>query len=248
MSKTIFGVVGALGLATVAGADVITTWADTGASAGATLGSGFTATVRDDGIRGPTSGTRFFNIEGSDAGSFANWGAIRFDMSDVYASIPADAVITDVTLELTQSLAFFSVDGSVNVSLSGDDATDINPETAAGTLAGSIGGAYAGQLGATTAISTISFVQTATGDVDSHNIATAEVLADLNDRADGFLTLVLDAADAAVAATYRGQDSPFTDSAGLTVNAPALSITYIPAPGATAILGIAGMGLLRRRR
>lgn len=205
------------------------TYADISA---ATLGSGNTATVRNTGIVGGTSGVRFFNVQGLNSGTFANWGAIRWNLAEVYAFLDAEVaaggfsgwVIDSVEVALTQSNAAFSAAGPVTAWYSTDDVTNINPSTAAGTLGGS-GGVYTGQLGPVEQLTTWEFVPTANGDVNTYPILANQVLADLNDPTDLALTFVLTAADP-TAATYRGQDAPFTNTGGVTFNAPYLVLNY----------------------
>jgi len=235
----------------------ITTFADNGASAGATLGSGVVATVQSGGIRGGTSGERFFNIQGNDD-SFASWGAVRFDLSDLYAELDAQAAsagfpdweIQSVTFGVEESPASFSADGGpIDVYYAADDATDINPTTASGTLGGfgNVHGGnsmYNGSLGATTFLGQFSFASSVAGALDSTDISAAIVLDELNAR-DAFLTLVLDTNDLGVQATYKGQDSPFQG-----VDAPSLAVSFklVPTPGALAVFGLAGLTAARRRR
>ncbi len=234
----------------------VTTFADTGPNAGATLGSGVVATVQSGGIRGGTSGERFFNVQGNDD-SFASWGAVRFDLSDLYAELDAQAAsaglpgwqIQSATFGVEQSNASFSeAGGPIDVYHAPDDATDINPSTAAGTLGfGTVHGGnsmYDGSLGATSFLGQFNFTNIADGTLDSTDISAAVVLNELNAR-DSFLTLVLDTDDLGVQATYKGQDSPFQG-----VDAPSLAVSFklIPSPGALAVFGLAGLTAARRRR
>ncbi len=240
----------------LAGADVLTTYADQDQFGDATtLGSGYTATVRPDGIRAATSGSRFFNVQGSNGGSNASWGGIRFDLTDIYAALdnaaPGGWTITDVDIVVEHSNAFFTIPGGpIEVYSVSDDTTDINPYSAAGSLGhGNVLGGnrmYDGSLGTATFAGDFTFTGTdggPSGVQDSGNIASANVLAELNNTADTLLTLVLDTDNGDVAATLKGQDSPFQGS-----DAPALRITYIPTPGTLALLGTAGLVGFRRRR
>ena len=205
------------------------TYADTSAS---TLGSGNCATVRNTGIVGGTSGARFFNVQGTNNGNFANWGAVRWNLSEVYAFLDAEAtaggftnwVIDAVELRVTQSNAAFSAAGPVTAWYCANDATNINPVTASGTLGGG-GGVYTGELGPVVQITTWTFTPTTSGDVNAYPILSNQVLSELNDRSDLALTMVF-TADAATSATYRGQDAPFTNTSGVTFNAPFLAIDY----------------------
>ncbi len=203
-----------------------------------TLGSGNTATVRATGIVGPNNGINFFNVQGANSGNFANWGAIRWNLADLRTFLDAEAAaggfsgwtIDAVSISLTQSNAAFSAAGDVTAWYSSDDATEISPSVAAGTLGGT-SGAYEGQLGTVVPITTWTFTPVSTGTLDTYELPSAEVLGDLNDPKDGFVTLVLTAEDAA-SATYRGQNAPFT-SGGNTLNAPYLRIAYTLVKGGT---------------
>lgn len=233
-------------------AGVVFTYADTSP---ATLGSGHAATIRNSGIVGPTNGTNFFNIQGANNGNFANWGAVRWDLSEMYAFLDGEAaaggysewIIDAVSLSLTQSLAGFSAAGGVSAFYAADDATPINPSVAANTLGGS-GAAYAGQLGPVEPVAnwTFTFVSGTGGtnaQVDTYPLSSADALADLNDRDDLFLTLVF-TADDATSATYRGQNSPFTNSAGLSFNAPFLRVEYTLVKGGSCPGDINGDGVV----
>lgn len=241
----------------------ITTYADQDQNGndGVTTGSGFVATVISSGIRTGTSGTRFFNVEGSGTG-FQSWGAIRWDKTDLYNQLNAAAVsggatgweIQSVSLVLTTSIASFTVAGGpMEAYYVADDTTDINPANGAGVgfgLGNVLGGnrSYNGVLGAATLLNTFPFAANAgdpSGPQPPVDISGASLLADMNNTSDTFLTLVLDTDDPLVAATYRGQDSPFNG-----LNAPALEVSYklIPTPGAAALFGVAGLFSTRRRR
>lgn len=216
----------------------------------ATLGSGFTATVQTGGIRAATNGSRFFNIQGPGS-SFSSWGALRFDMTELYAFLDGQVgggvtgwSITGVTMSLTQSNSSFSAAGTLEAFHSLDDSTDIDPYTAAGTL-GNGTGVYAGELGATSFAGGFLWSPVSSGTVDTFDVSSFDVLNDINDTLDSFLTFVLSSPDPSAAITLKGQDSPFAGA-----NAPYLSVSYtlIPTPGAAALLGIGGLVAVRRRR
>ncbi len=224
----------------------------------ATLGAGFVATVQGTGIRGGTSGTRFFNVQGNND-AFASWGAIRFNLADLYAALDADAAANDmpgwevqsVKIVAEQSNAAFSIPGALEAWYVGDDATNIDPATAAGTLGiGNVLGGnrmYDGSLGPAMLAGTFNFTGgpgLPNGVMDMGDVSIPAVLTELNSR-DAFLTMVIDTDDLNVQATFKGQDSPFAG-----VDAPALAVSYklVPTPGAVALLGVAGAFGLRRRR
>lgn len=235
--------------------DVVRTFADQDQFGDAvTLGSGFTATVQAAGVRPATSGSRFFNVEGRDNGDFASWGAIRFDLTALYADLAGKAqaaygasgsfVIDGVTLITADSPASFSRAGAVEVYRAPNDTLSVDPRSPGAGLGfgTTLGGnrMYNGSLGTVSSvIGTMTYATSFSTDI-------SEVLSmgELN-GVDNFLTLVIDANDRAVAFTIKGQDSPFAG-----VNAPALDVSYtlVPAPASTALIAAAGLIAGRRRR
>ena len=260
MKLAFTGAVAALALSSVASADVITTYADQDQFGdSSTLGSGYTATVQQGGIRGGTSGSRFLNVEGRSNGDFASWGAVRFDLSELYAYLDTQAInagqgagdwqINSVSLVLEESPAGFSVGGGIEVYHATNDSTNINPASASGALGfGTVLGGnrmYDGSLGTASFLSNHTY--TDSGSAGSQEIVDISGVLSMGELsgADDMLTLVLDSDNTGVAATYKGQDSPFGG-----VDAPALAIdfTVVPAPSGVAMLGLGGLVAARRRR
>ena len=185
-----------------------------------------TGTIRIDGPRGPTSGDRFFNIQGtgSGGGTFDSYGVARWDLSvvrDEFDTLfPGGWEVTGLALEMTQDNAAFTADGFLAVYYSTDDTADIktalsdlffpffDPTTGDPQLA----------LGDPSPILQYLFFATMTGDIDRYDQAggpggASEALnlidvlkADI--ESEDLLTLVFtDDMDPGVSATYRGQDA-----------------------------------------
>ncbi|TVQ32681.1 MAG: hypothetical protein EA376_04770 [Phycisphaeraceae bacterium] len=218
-----------------------------------TLGSGITAQFRSGGIVAPTSGTRFLNAQNTGS-SFDSWAAIRWDLSDLYAAINAEvagkpgatgAVIKSVELGLYQSPFSASSQSTFGIHYIEDDSTDFDPQNVAGQF-GAFGGPtidFSFFTGGNSFVTTGFFDNVGpVGARDAFDIGSSDVIADLNDFSDNFLTLALQAASGN--ASYGGS-SPFGERFS-----PELKVTYniIPTPGAAALFGLAGLVGLRRRR
>ena len=77
-------------------------------------------------LRTGSSGLAFFNIEGSDFGRFASYGAARFDLAGIKSEFDAQLgaglwVVDSIALQLTQSNASFTAAGAVDVFFTADD-------------------------------------------------------------------------------------------------------------------------------
>lgn len=205
------------------------------------------ATVRDTGVRGGSSGEAFFNIEGANNGNFASYGVARWDVSGVKAAFdatfgPGNWTISTVELVLTQSNAFFTTDGGVEVLFTNDDTTRLDPNAV------SLAYPLDTEFSDAQSVTTYTFTQVSTGFVESHllydangsNTAGGMALADdiMNDT---LVTLVLNEADPDVAATYAGFSNFDFDG-------PTLRITAVPEPASLGLLGVGLLWSLRRRR
>jgi hypothetical protein len=203
-----------------------------GATYSQELGTG----ALDDGAQietgGPGSAPFFMNAQGNDD-QFAEFYVMRFDLS-AYSGVAVDSV----TIDLRHSEPFFAASGGVRLSYSADDSTAFS---ALSFDTSSVGGNN-GQLSATE-IATFDFID-APGDGNTDIVDTI-VLNDFGGffadiASQGIVTLILEAAEPGTAATYTGISA---NDGG-----PVLNITEIPAPGAAALFGLAGLSAARRRR
>ncbi len=95
----------------------------------------FNATVQPSpfGVRSSPNGLAFFNIEGTDFGTFASYGGLRFDIAAAVADFdaqygPGNWVIDRAYLHLMQSNAAFTVNGDCNINHSNADSVDFSPD------------------------------------------------------------------------------------------------------------------------
>jgi len=213
--------------------------------AASTLGSGRTYTMRAGGPVGGTTGIRFMPIEGSSAGTFAGWGLIEFDPTEALAAIEADLgtsnfVITGATLVAQQqeSQPFPARNGQLDIFHIADDAT--SPFSVNGaSLTNQFGGI-------TEVVSDFDYVSNPSAEFffdSGSSVDYSSALADWNSGTD-LIRMAINPGDSGVVAPFKGSSSPFGG-----INAPSFQLTYaIPAPGAAALFGLAGMTAARRRR
>jgi MYXO-CTERM domain-containing protein len=209
------------------------------------------ATVQPNGVRTGGSGINFFNIEGSDFGTFASYGVARFDITSLKSAFDAQYgvngwMVDRISLSLTQSNASFTANGAVDVFFTGEDTVSIvSPSTLQYPFAGDFADAQRIVGGA--------FVEIASGTVDTYslfdraasNTAGGQALmADI--LSDSRVTLALVEGDAGVAATYAGYNN--NTYAGPTLN---IEVSAVPEADGWAML-LAGLGLIgaaaRRRK
>lgn len=181
---------------------------------------------------GPGSSPFFMNAQGVDGGQFSEFYVMRFDLG-AYSG----AAVDSVSIDLRHEEAFFSNSGQVRLSYSADDATAFS------SLAfdeNSFGGNN-GQLTATE-VALFDFVDLPGDDnttIDTISLSNAGGF--FNDiESQGIVTLVLEAASPGTSATYAG--------IGNFEGGPVINITEVPAPGAAALFGLAGLTAARRRR
>ena len=198
------------------------------------------ATVQPAGNR---SVDYYFNIEGSSNGSYASYGGMRFDTAAVKAYYDGEYgagnwYVTDVSLELTQNNSGFTTNGDVDIYWSGDDVTTMAP----GATTGGHWPLLDGDNDFTPLeyVDSYYFTEVSTGYVESHNINHANVFAEIENGE--LLTVILNDADANVAATYSG----YTNTS--VPGAPTIVVSALPEPASLALLAIGGLALIRRRR
>ncbi len=217
-----------------------------GSTGAATQEAFITSTVRPDGPRqfdGALS-QLFFNAQGSAGGNFASFGALRYDGAGIVADLDAQFgagqwAITDASLSLFQSNAGFTNNGGVEFLWVSDDTVDI--ETTSGVQF-----PYStGQFGTESFLANYDFVEVGNGFEDVVNFGGAGLTDLVNDILSGdIVSLIVNPTDANVAATWAGNDNNSNGPGPvLTINA-----VKIPAPGAAALFGVAGLTAMRRRR
>jgi uncharacterized protein (TIGR03382 family) len=205
-----------------------------------------TSTVRPDGPRqfeGNLS-QLFFNAQGAANGQFASFGALRYDGQAIINDLDAQFgvghwAITDISISLFQSNASFTTNGGVEFLWVSDDSVDIV------TPAGAQFPYSTGQFGSEGFLAGYDFVEVADGFEDIVDFGGSGVSDLINDILAGdIVSILVNPTDDNVSATWAGNAGNF-DGPGptLTVNA-----VKIPAPGAAALFGLAGLAAARRRR
>jgi len=196
------------------------------------LGSGSLDEGAQIEIGGPSSAPFFMNAQGNDGDGFSEFYVMRFDLS-AYSG----AAVDTITIDLRHEEASFAASGGVRISYSADDLTDLNSLT---FDTGSVGGNN-GQLAATE-VAAFDYIDLP-GD-DTTTIDTITLLDNGGFYADvasqGIVTLIFEATEAQTAALYSG--------IGNFEGAQILNVFEVPAPGAAALLGLAGLSAARRRR
>lgn len=213
------------------------------------LSSVFSAQVEDDEIDGFMGAVdeAFFNVQGDDD-AFTVFSFVDFDTT----SIPGTATaINSISLDLTQSNAFFTADGALEFFLASDTSpVDTNSLIRFLTNGSNVGAQVVGsQLGPLFSLGSGVFVETATGDVDNFALslsAAGEAFAISQINSGGLLRVVVTPGDLGVQATVGG-NAPFIDG----VNSPVLNLDVetVPEPSSAAVLSLLALaGVCRRRR
>jgi len=215
--------------------------------------------IRQDGVRGPTSGHRFLNSSGPNASNPAD-AYFRFDVSGLKSDLDSQFgsgnwFLTDLELALTQSNFSGTTDGLVDlyhiqndsVAITsgqagdgpGDDFSGLDPST---LVYGDWAGLNLGNSG--NPVLSYTFTETATGDVDLFGQADGMDFSSMANwvGSNDFLTFVLVADDTTVA-SYKGNEFQ-----GRLPPQIRFTATAIPEPSSIGILAAALLGLCFHRR
>lgn len=166
------------------------------------------ATVQPGGPRSGVNGKRFFNIEGSANGAFASFGVADFVVRGVNATD-----ILSLRLELAQSNASFTRDGTFSIYLTDATAVSIQPGSPIRYQSGNDGLASVDPAFTSLALlGQFTFTEVQSGTVDTFdlgpNLDPGEETALLGAiNAGSTVRLVFVPDEPAVAATYAGQDN-----------------------------------------
>ncbi len=205
------------------------------------------STVQPGGVRGETSNSNFFNIEGDGNGTFASFGVVDFDGSQFFTP-GSVSNITSISLSMTQANAGFSTDGPVSIYWTDATAAGLIDSGDIEYQAGSNGMASVDPLfTGLTLLGSGTYVVGTSGDVDMFTLtpgaAEADLIAALNAGSTIRLVITPDADD--TAATYAGFSNSSADGPTLTIDSDG---TAVPEPGSLALLGLGGLLIARRRR
>lgn len=204
------------------------------------------ATVQPSGPRSAPGGKNFFNVEGNNKGQFASFGVVDFSASSFGLSSPV-ADIAGIRLILTEDRASFSAAGGINIWLSEDTTTDIEPGTS--PLAWDVSDLPNGlgaQLTPRHLLGSGTYTPTADGTVFSYTLsltpnAKSYLISQLNSA--GAIRILVSPADDDVAATYAGHSH--SSLAGPTLE---LDVVPVPEPASLTALAMGVLGILWRKR
>lgn len=192
-----------------------------------------TGTIRPTGPNTACTGDQFMNVEGANGGTFASYAVVRVEVGRAQAAFDAafgagNWSVTSVALQGVQTGASFDVDGFVDIYYSSDDVTDAKSSSSPLKWPFIEGGVP--DLTSEFVMQAF-YTSSGAGFVDSFDLSgNAALKADIENTADGFVTLVLSDGDPDVATSHRGQN-PFRDRTNA-INAlsPKLVITASGAP------------------
>lgn len=204
------------------------------------------ATVQPTGPRSGSNGKKYFNVEGNNNIQYASFGVADFSASSFGLTLPV-ADILGLTLVLTDAPTGFSTAGNINIWLSEDTTTDIEPVTSplawdASDLPNGLGS----QLVPLHYLGSGTYTPTANGTVFSYTLsltpnAKSYLISQLNSA--GSIRIVVSPADDDVAATYAGYSN--NSLAGPTL---VIELVPVPEPASITALAIGVAGILWRRR
>ncbi|MBC8139275.1 MAG: hypothetical protein H8F28_25655 [Fibrella sp.] len=205
------------------------------------------ATVMPSGPRTGANGTNFFNVEGSNNGNFSSYGVLDF-VSAAFGINETVASVQNLTLNLFNAPAGFSVAGSVNVYLATDVTTSISnvggasPLRFQGTGEGITNG---GQLGILYLLGSGAYVNNGSNAPLTYNLAFGNTAASnlfvnsLNNAS--VIRIVVTPVQNSVAATYAGvTNSTVASRPRIGFNTIAAAVT-VPE---TNTFALAGLGIL----
>jgi len=206
------------------------------------------ATVQPAGPRTGTGGKNFFNVEGNDKGRFASFGVADFSASSFGLTLPV-ADIRGIVLVLTEDRASFSAAGGINIWLTEDTTTSIDPGTPPPLVwdASDLPNGLGSQLMPRHYLGSGTYTPIADGTVFYYTLsltpsAKSYLIQQLNNA--GVIRVVVSPADNAVAATYAGYSHS-------TLAGPMLQLELVPVPEPASLtalaIGVAGI-LWRKRR
>ncbi|MGQ9540654.1 MAG: PEP-CTERM sorting domain-containing protein [Armatimonadota bacterium] len=204
------------------------------------------ATVQPAGPRSGTAGKNFFNVEGNNKGQYASFGVADFSASSFGLSLPV-ADITGIRLVLIEDRASFSAAGGINIWLSEDTTTDIEPGTSplawdASDLPNGLGS----QLVPRYYLGSGTYTPTLDGTVFSYTLsltpnAKSYLISQLNSA--GAIRILVSPTDDDVAATYAGYSH--SSLAGPTLE---LDVVPVPEPASLTAVAMGVLGILWRKR
>lgn len=214
------------------------------------LTSVFSAQVEEDEIDAFSGAVdqAFFNVQGDDD-AFTVYSFTDFSSPGVSSAFTD---LTSVSLELTQSNAFFSANGALEFFVASDTrAVDLDDTARYITDGDNTGSEVVGSgFGTLYSLGTGTYTETATGDTDTFILtpdaaAEAFLISQINNGE--LIRIIATPGDLAVQATYSGA-APFTPS----MIAPVLNFEgdgqLVPEPTSLALLGLGGLLVARRRR
>jgi hypothetical protein len=206
------------------------------------------ATVQPGGPRSGSSGKAFFNVEGSNNGNFASYGVVDFNFAG--NGLGPIVGVDNVTLDLTESNAGFSLAGPLSIYYT--DQTSVNIQPGAGIAyqlgqngAGSVGGAF----GALTLLGSGMYDVTANGAVESFALSfVGDALAGFVNAINNGTTLrlVITPDAPGTAATYAGATN--TTFGGPTLTFDTVAVPEPSTLGLGILGGVASTLVMGRRR